>query len=316
MSKARQKTDKILAEMEKHIDKLYSTRRKDIEREWNKYMAKQEKRLHGLYKDVQKAKKTGVGYNEALSKYQAELKKVTLQSGEYRKVVDATVNQISDTNQEAVDYINKKLAEIYFINYSELIIDGMSKMFVNKQAVEALAKSDRAFLPYKQLDKYKDKIWNEKFLNAQVLQGIQNGESVEEIRRRIAPEISKAFDFTGKTGKELKSLVKKNRDSAIRNARTMVTSAENKGKYDSMKEAQEQGFIVKKRWISAHDGHTRDAHVVLDGVEIDLDEEFENQYGVLMYPADPDGEPANVYNCRCTMEEIIIGHEKIKGRWF
>ena len=47
-----------------------------------------------------------------------------------------------------------------------------------------------------------------------------------------------------------------------------------------------------------HDDRTRPSHLELDGERRDLDEEFSNG---LQYPGDPDGDPSEVYNCRCTM---------------
>ena len=288
---ARTETNKKLEAIEKHVDKMYDKTRVKIEVEWNAYMKRQEKVLTPLYNDMQKAKKTGIGVKEATEKYKTAYEKATLKSAEYRKLVDKTTGQITKTNEEATEYINKQLAQIYAINYNELTVDGLERKFVNTKTVQNLANNNRAFLPYKQLDKYKDALWNEKTLNAQVLQSIMLGESPYELAKR------------------LKHVVGMNNTSAIRNARTMVTGAENKGKYDSFKEARKKGVKLMKMWLSAHDGHTRHAHLELDGVELPIDEPFENSLGELMYPADPDGDPANVYNCRCSLVSVVKGFD-------
>lgn len=46
------------------------------------------------------------------------------------------------------------------------------------------------------------------------------------------------------------------------------------------------------------DNHTRDSQIALVDERKELSEPFSNG---LMYPADPAGDPAEVYNCRCTM---------------
>ena len=98
-----------------------------------------------------------------------------------------------------------------------------------------------------------------------------------------------------------------NKKSAIRNARTMVTGAENKGRQDSFKKAQDDGVIMEREWIAAHDDRTRAWHADLDGVRVGVDEPWENDYGKIMFPGDPTADPANVYNCRCSIRAHVKG---------
>lgn len=86
--------------------------------------------------------------------------------------------------------------------------------------------------------------------------------------------------------------------SAIRNARTMTTSAENAGRLDSYRRAKDMGIEVMKTWVATLDSRTRHTHRMIDGETVDVDEPFSNG---LMFPADPDGDPEEVYNCRCTL---------------
>lgn len=48
----------------------------------------------------------------------------------------------------------------------------------------------------------------------------------------------------------------------------------------------------------------RDSHAHLDGVQVEYNEKFPNG---LMYPADPQGAPSEVYNCRCTLIADVLG---------
>ncbi len=90
----------------------------------------------------------------------------------------------------------------------------------------------------------------------------------------------------------------------LRNARTAVTGAENAGKLDSMRRAQGLGVELKKLWLATRDSRTRDSHVMMDGEMVEVDEPFSNG---CMYPGDPDGVPAEVYNCRCAMRSKVAG---------
>ena len=64
------------------------------------------------------------------------------------------------------------------------------------------------------------------------------------------------------------------------------------------------GVDVKKMWYATLDGRTRTQHREIHGEVRELEEKFSNG---LLFPADPNGAPSEVYNCRCTMLEIIEG---------
>ena len=121
------------------------------------------------------------------------------------------------------------------------------------------------------------------------MQGILQGENISKIAKR------------------LQTVTDMNRNSAIRNARTMVTGAENKGRQDSFKKAQSDGVIMTRKWVATFDERTRAWHSDLNGVEVGLDEPWENDYGEIMFPGDPTADAANVYNCRCSIRAVVKG---------
>lgn len=163
---------------------------------------------------------------------------------------------------------------------------------IDKDTLELLQERDEVKLPRKKISVPKDKRWNTKHLNSMLLQGILNGDSI--------PKISQS----------LTTVIGNNLASATRNARTMVTEAENHGRLDSYQDLADQGVVQKKVWIATPDGRTRESHLMLDGEEVDIDEEFSNG---LMYPADPSGDPEEVWNCRCTMRDRIVGFRRADG---
>ena len=49
---------------------------------------------------------------------------------------------------------------------------------------------------------------------------------------------------------------------------------------------------------------------MLDGQLADVDKPFHSELGDIMYPGDPEADPANVYNCRCTLAAKVLGFRK------
>ena len=149
-----------------------------------------------------------------------------------------------------------------------------------------LLKGNPDLLPQPRVNIQKDERWNRQHIQSSVLQGILTGESMKKIADRM------------------QNVVGMDERAAIRNARTAVTGAENAGKLDSMRRAQGLGVQLKKLWLATRDSRTRDSHVTLDGEMAEVDEPFSNG---CMYPGDPDGAPAEVYNCRCAMRSKVAG---------
>jgi uncharacterized protein with gpF-like domain len=182
---------------------------------------------------------------------------------------------------------------------------------VNKETLKRLRRKRWVRLPgRKKLKIPADMQWNMRFFNSQLLKGLLAGETVQQIADRIFPEIMDKTNLFGHTIKEVDDIIRRNRQAALRNARTMVTGAENAGRLDSYKTLEEQGVIQKKRWIATPDDRTRASHVEIDGEEQDINEPFSNG---CMYPGDPDGELSEVINCRCSMGDRIIGFMRSDG---
>ena len=86
--------------------------------------------------------------------------------------------------------------------------------------------------------------------------------------------------------------------------RTETTAAANQG---AIRAGDSSNVIWEKVWISSRDARTRRRpddqfdHFEMDGVRADKGEKFNVQGDLLDYPGDPNGHPANVINCRCTV---------------
>lgn len=280
--------------MEKEISNIYKDAQKDISEKWDKFMKSHYPKLKDAQEKLKEAEKLGDKdkIKDAKDVYERTAKNITVNNRRYHNMLDDVTNKLANTNQIALDYINGEMPSVYTINYNAFgdeKIKGYSFSLVNENAIRKLATKDELLVPHKDLDIDKDKRWNAKNVNSQVLQGILQGESIPKIAKR------------------LRHVTDMNERSAIRNARTMTTSAENKGRQDSFKKAKSDGVIMEREWIAAHDGNTRAWHLDLHGVIVGVDEPWENEYGEIMYPGDPSADPANVYNCRCSIRAHVKG---------
>ena len=75
---------------------------------------------------------------------------------------------------------------------------------------------------------------------------------------------------------------------------------------------EKDGIVMKREWLATNDSRTRHWHAELDGEEVDIDEPWVNEFGEIMFPGDPSADPANTYNCRCSMRSIVKGFRKVR----
>lgn len=295
-------TDEKLEEMEKRLSAIYSRAKKEIGKRWKEYLAESQSEIDELQKAYELAKKSGDAkeIRKAGIALSRAKKDRTLMDSRFKALTETTAAQLANVNKTALAYINGELPEVYSINYNALEqsvygVGGYSFALIDADTVKNLATTDKSLLPYKQLDEKADIRWNVKKMNAEVLQGILQGEPMD----KIAGRLSKVTDM--------------NETAAIRNARTMVTGAENKGRQDSYARASADGIILDKEWIETNDKRTRHTHrhkpVGVGGEIVGQDESFSNG---LMYPGDPNGRPEEVYNCRCTVAAVVKGFKKVR----
>lgn len=303
-------TDRKLAAMEKRLEAIYGRAGKEMQAKLNRFLAELEERDEKRRQQMLRGEITQEEYQRWRRSqfFQGELK---------RKKIEALAEDMLHTNETALAYINGELPEIYATSYNsfastaESAVKGYSWELKDRDTVKRLAAENRTFLPYKKINGRKDVRWNTKKINAEILQGILQGERIGEIASR------------------LEKVSEMNRVSAVRNARTMVTSAENLGRNDSYERAQKDGMLIVREWLATKDGRVRHAHNMLCGQRRAVGEYFEatDEHGILqkiLYPGDPNAAPSMVYNCRCTTVAHVVGFKstlpkhlqgKIKVRW-
>lgn len=306
--KARQETDKELEKIEKELTKIYERAGKEIGETWKNYLIEVGKEIASLENDLAEAKKTND--KELINKLDKELKskkrEKTLLNNHYKNLTETTANQLLNVNKIAVAYVNDQLPKIYATNYnwsgqtiSSLAGGAISFEVVSPEVVRNFVmEEDKNFLPARKVAPKKDIKWNIKKINGEVLQGILQGESIPKIAKRLT------------------NVQEMNKNASIRTARTIITAAENKGRQDAAEKAAKKGVILKKMWLSTPGKRTRDWHAKAGrkynkSNAIPIDEPFIVNGEKMMYPGDKSlgASGANLYNCRCSRREIVVGFE-------
>lgn len=296
MDKGHLTTDKLLLTMEKKLTAIYSRANKEVSEKMAEYLGGLKDKEKQLQEAI-KAAKSPEERTKAEAAYKSFMENATLKNAHYNALAKSMAENLKNVNQTAMAYVNGQLPEVYALNYNAVggdisgKVKGYSFDLVDASTVKTLATKDETLLPYKTVDGKKDVRWNTKAVNSEILQGILQGESIPDISKRLT------------------HVTEMNLASAIRNARTSTTSAENRGRMDSFHRAEDMGIRMVKVWMATNDERTREEHLELDGQEREIDEPFENSLGEIMYPGDPDADPANVYNCRCTMVTRVLGFE-------
>ena len=217
------------------------------------------------------------------------------QGRETYAMVNVLAANLTNVNGIAASIINGYMPEVYAVNtnWAEFQIEKALKVstsfsLYDEATVERLIREKPDLLPKAKVDIPKDLRWNKQHMNAAILQGILQGETTDEIAARLA------------------AVTDMSHNSAVRNAATMTTSAQNGGRMDTYARAQDMGIAVRKRWIATLDGLTRPTHRQCDGEIRETGKKFSNG---LEYPGDPKGPPSEVYNCRCVVTAVVDGQK-------
>lgn len=210
-----------------------------------------------------------------------------------------------EADQAAAQIVNEGKLDVFATNanYVGYELEHNAKVntgftLYDEQTVARLVKNDPKLLPPAKVKKSKAFPYYNKLVNSCITQGIVQGETIPQIARRI-------MDRTGESAYK----------SAVRNARTAFTGAQNAGRMEGMYQAEDLGIRVQKQWMATLDDRTRDTHADLDGQIVDVDEPFVTSDGnEIMFPGDPSADPSEVYNCRCTLVYVYPDYPSDMGR--
>lgn len=291
-------TDRLTEELEKALKELYEDSRNGLVAYHNEFL----RRFGKNYAEGQAKVESG---EISKQQFQSWINSQIGQDDRWQSMVDEMTGKIMNANKEACNMINDVTPGIYAnnYNYSLYSIDqycsGVAWNLVDESTIRELVLggnhtdfqvSDgnggytfRRYMTPEENAKV-DYNWNSQQIQRRLTAGILQGKSALGI----------ANDFYEVMGNNYKA--------AVRNARTAITSAQNSGRMASYEQAAKMGIKVEKEWMATLDERTRESHQDIDGEVVPYKDHFSNG---LEYPADPDGEPAEVYNCRCTMRAVF-----------
>lgn len=284
----RVETDEKLNELERRIAKIYSQASKEVLEKAEHYLSKFAEHDEGMREMVEQKKMTEAEYKE--------WKRKTLMSNQrWINLRDTLAKDMNNANKIARSVTQETMPEVYAINHNFSTYQAEKGALANtnytlydRSTVERLLQDDPDIMPLasKGVNSKKDTEWNKKVIDSVLLQGILQGESINNMAAR--------FEQVGV----------RNHETAVRYARTATTGAENAGRTDGYKRAQKMGIKIKKVWFATLDDRTRDSHRELDGETREVDEPFSNG---CMHPGDPKGDAGEVWNCRCTLITKVNG---------
>lgn len=287
-------TDEELERLERRIARVYREAWDDLEKTVIDYFTAFEKR------DEEMKKLVGTEINGKFWTEQDYLQWRLNQIGRGERFDDLAVKvaeRYTKANEVAVSYVNDATPSVYSMNRNyaaytiEKVAGNIGFTLWDESTVRRLLRDDPDVMPYypkkRAVKRGIDLKYGQKQIKKAITQGILQGRSVGKIAKDLQARISEM-----------------SRASAVRAARTSITSAENGGRMDSYKAASDMGIKVRKRWVATKDSRTRHAHQKLDGQTVNWNEPFSSELGKIRFPGDPRAKPANVYNCRCSIRTV------------
>ena len=287
------KQDKELIYLEERISALYEEASYQITEEYNRFYSNYQQEYERRLAMVESGEMSQDSFN-------TWCRNQIFQSNRYQAMISSLTDVLTNADVAAMAAVNEQLpytlAESYdFI--SSLGFEAADKAGItmgtfqiyNADSVREIIRQNPNLFPV--VDLPEDEAWNRRHINNEIMQAIIQGDSMQRVARR------------------LQSVAAMDNRAAIRNARTAMTAAENLGRSESARRLKEKGLPVKEVWSATKDSRTRNTHLLLDGTEKD----DKGYYGAdilavpLRFPADPNGEPQEIYNCRCRENVQIAG---------
>lgn len=285
--------DKELEALEDRLKAIYANASYDVNAEFAKFAKTFEA------KDAEMAKMVEAG-SMTEAEYSLWRQRQILQTDLYKASVDKMTVTMLNADITAMATINGDLPMVLAQSYNFVQSLGWKQaddaglsvgtfQIYNADSVQTIIKDNPDLL--KSVDVPVDKKWNKEKINNEIVSSIMKGDPIPKV------------------AENLQKVAKMDENSAIRNARTAMTSAENLGRSESADRLKSQGIPVNEVWSATYDSRTRDTHLMLDGTMRDENGYFGADFLTtpLRYPADPLGDPEEVYNCRCRMSVVLEG---------
>lgn len=301
MDAGQKQTEALVKQMEKRINEEYAQAEKEIAEKLEDYWRRYEKKDEKWQQWVKEGKKTKKEYKAWKTQQLAVGRKWEAQKNEI-------ANDLKHSREMAQAIVESTKPTIYAQNHNfatyqiehDASIDTSYTLY-SRESVERLLRDNPDMLPpagkriSKAIAEGKAEAWDKQKLQSVMMQGIIQGDSIPNLATRLATTVGES-----------------DRKAAIRNARTMATGAQNAGRVDAYKRAEDMGVELEQMWLATMDNRTRHSHRWLDGEVRPVGEAFSNG---CEYPADPKGDPAEVYNCRCSLRAVVNGLDRKSGKF-
>lgn len=292
--------DKELIYLEERISALYEEASHDVTEEYERFFTDYQLEYDNRLAMVESGEMTEDSFKRwcrnhifQQNRYQAMIRMLT------DVLVNADVAAMAAVNEQLPYTLAESYDFISSLGFEAADRAGISMgtfQIYNADSVQAIIRDNPDLLPV--VDLPEDELWNRNHINNEITQAIIQGDSMQQVAQR------------------LQRVAHMDNNAAIRNARTSMTAAENLGRSESARRLRQRGLPVKEVWSATHDARTRDSHLLLDGTRRD---EKTGKFGVgiieepyLRFPADPEGQAKEIYNCRCRLNVQIAGIDHSK----
>lgn len=289
-------TDEALKQLQRRLTGVYLEAKRDVAMKLSSFESAHRERVRKHRQEVQEGKITQADF-------EAWMRGQVFQREQWQQKVAQVSELLVRADEQAMAMLNDGKVDVFAENANFMgwdLENGTGTDFgfglMDANTVKRLIKDDPDLLPRPKIDKDKDYAWYNRIVNDAVTQGIIQGEQLDDIMLRIANDSGE-----------------RSINAMLRNARTAYTGAQNAGRMQGMKQAEAKGVRVQKEWSAFMDSRVRDAHAELNGQRVDIDEPFDSMLGPIMCPGDPGADPANVYNCRCTLKQYFPDYPDASG---
>lgn len=284
--------DEAAAELVRRIHKIYGEAYKDLVKRLDSHT----RALNA--KDEKKRAELAAG-KITEGQYKSWLMGQMKTGQRWQDMVLSVTSTMQNAGTIANDMINGEKRAVFAenANYTSYQLEkdthgAVSFTLYDSATVTRLLRDQPELMPRRVVDGERLDAWNRTIMANTLAQGIIQGAKVEDITKMIAERTSSQNEAANR-----------------RYARTAMTSAQNAGRIEMLREATAMGIKVRKVWLATLDDRTREAHANLDGQSQEVEKPFESDLGPIMYPGDPFAEDANVWNCRCT---LVYEHPEYK----
>ncbi len=290
IDEAHKKTDEILNKLENRIADEYAVATRDMQRKLREYMEKFEAEDEKQKALLKAGKITKKEYKDWRYRHMMVGKR-------WESMKDVLAQDLEHASDIALKIAGEKMADVYALNanFATYQIEHDAKIdtgftLYNHDTAEYLLKDERQLMPgpsdkkAREIAANKAMQWDKQKIQSAVLQGILQGEGPHKVAERLRQ--------VGQMGY----------NASVRYARTMTTSAQNAGRYNSFRRARDLGIDLTIEWMATLDGRTRHAHRMMHGRRTTVDEPFYTPDGyTIYYPADcsgmSDAPQQEIWNC-------------------